>query len=308
MFARDYRQHGNNFRRHIFTVSDGSFDDDIIAEETAEVYNINEVTKNNKTFDKSFSTRNLLSNSCPNDMQVYFDNPVFESDFECENNLQNGSICLPASNISKPSIPKIVNFTTHRSNNPDDSSNVNPDAHYTANRTFKETDNRQTEIRDLGQRPRRYETWPSPKTRRKSLTRNLNQQRSFTPADHCCPDCRLNNQEHCDIRCGVGKSKSFQGTGHNCKDNRFKSSIRKHAMADPSSLTHSLDEHAVESLSKEDLLVLWKRSEIELQTKLNRIISQNNHLRQMISIVEAVDDDVQETTEGSNGSVRVTRL
>ena len=306
MFARDYLQHGNNFRRRIFTVSDGSFDGDVIEEEMAEVYNLNEVTENNKTFDKSLSTRNLLSNSCPNDIQVYFDNPVFESDFECENTVQNGSISHPPSISTKPSIPKIVNFTTNRSNIADDFTNVNQNNIYPTNND--ETNNTQIEIRELGQRPRRYETWPSPKTRRKSLTRNLNQQRSFTPADHGCSGCRLNNHKHCDTRCGVGKSKSFQETGHNCKDNRFKSSIRRHAMADPSSLTNSLDEHAVESLSKEDLLVLWKRSEIELQTKLNRIISQNNHLRQMISIVEAIDDSVQESTEGNNSSVRVTKL
>ena len=268
----------------------------------AEVNNINEITQNNKTFNKSLSTRNLVSNSCPNDMHVYFDNPVFESDFECGTNIQNGSIRHPVSISPKPFILKIDNFTRQRSH-------IQSDVDQTTKVTFiEEKDNRQNEFRKQVPRSRRYVTWPSPKTRRKSLTRNINQQRSFSEVDHCCPYCSLNNQTHGDIRCGVTKSKSFQETAHKCKDNRFKSSIRRHAMADPS-LTNSLDEHAVESLSKEDLLVLWKRSEIELQTKLNRIMSQNNHLRQMINIIEATDTDIPETMEGrGEGSVRVTKL
>ncbi|XP_033737362.1 glutamate receptor ionotropic, NMDA 3A-like [Pecten maximus] len=71
------------------------------------------------------------------------------------------------------------------------------------------------------------------------------------------------------------------------KDNRVKSTIRRHAIAKFRRQSSSvLDECAVDALSKEDLMVLWKRSEIELQTKLNRVTLQNAHLKKLLRMVD----------------------
>lgn len=67
------------------------------------------------------------------------------------------------------------------------------------------------------------------------------------------------------------------------KNNQIKSSLRQDAMADMNlEMPQSFQQCAVGALSKEDLLVLWKRSEIELQTKLNRVLLQNDHMKRLL--------------------------
>lgn len=102
------------------------------------------------------------------------------------------------------------------------------------------------------------------------------------------------------------KSKSYYSSSVRLKDNRVKSTIRRHALAQfKRHSTSVFDECAVEALSKEDLLVLWKRSEIELQTKLNKLQSQNNHLKCLLAIVES---DGQDVTSRSNSSKKKPKL
>ncbi|XP_070196560.1 uncharacterized protein [Littorina saxatilis] len=64
------------------------------------------------------------------------------------------------------------------------------------------------------------------------------------------------------------------------KDNRVKSTLRRHALSGYQSQVPAdfLDECTVEALSKEDLLILWKKSELELQTKLNDVVGRNRRL------------------------------
>lgn len=305
MFARDYIQHGNNTRRHVFTVSSGTFDDDLL-DELPVFSNIDEITQNNKSFDKNLSTKNLLSGSCPNDMYLYFDNPVLNSDFETGQNINNQSSPQAGRAIqANTSLPKIVNFMRNSSNLQIQRS--------TKNETIlkEESDYNQNEDREQMTRCKRYETWPSPKTRKKSLKRNTHQPSSFSEADQYCPYCGQNCKAGTHTRTDFhSKTRSMDGSLNACKDNRLKSSIRRHAMAEDH-FSHSLDDHAVESLSKEDLLVLWKRSEIELQTKLNRIISQNNQLRQLIDIAEAAECCLQEearTEDATDESIKITKL
>ncbi|XP_060076624.1 glutamate receptor ionotropic, NMDA 3A-like [Ylistrum balloti] len=83
------------------------------------------------------------------------------------------------------------------------------------------------------------------------------------------------------------------------KDNRVKSTIRRHAIAKFRRQSSSvLDECAVDALTKEDLMVLWKRSEIELQTKLNKVTLQNAHLKKLLRMV-----DKRRTSKGSDEHV-----
>lgn len=155
-------------------------------------------------------------------------------------------------------------------------------------------------------RSKRYETWPSPKTKRKRSQKSGST--SFSNADrnqypvHCTDNRDVLDHPNSFAICrkcssisldGYSQAKNPQGhkmdrrVTYNVKDNRLKSSIRHHAMASVSSHSSaSVDACAVEALSKEDLLVLWKRSEIELQTKLNRMLHQNRHLQQLVSIAE----------------------
>lgn len=295
LFARDYLQHGNTLQRHIFTITNGNFDEEFPID-IAAVHNKDETSSNNN-FENSLTTQYLHSNSCPNDINLYFENPAFESDFECGNSVEVINGPHSGSRSPKPTIPKIDNFVRYRSGLPNNSNVLFQD----------ETSNAQNENQEKVIGCRRYETWPSPKARRRSLTRTLNQPRSFSEADNC-PYCRQNRQNAPSTETDSKKQISVNCNSHKCKDNRYKSSLRRHAMAGPP-LSNSLDDHAVESLSKEDLLVLWKRSEIELQTKLNRIISQNNHLRQMINIVEAAECELRETAEETTEDfIKVTKL
>ncbi|XP_071119243.1 glutamate receptor ionotropic, NMDA 3A-like [Haliotis cracherodii] len=61
------------------------------------------------------------------------------------------------------------------------------------------------------------------------------------------------------------------------KDNRVKSTLRRHAMSGYQAHVpvDYLDECTIESLSKEDLLLLWKKSELELQRRLREIQTRN---------------------------------
>ncbi|XP_050401989.2 glutamate receptor ionotropic, NMDA 3A [Patella vulgata] len=64
------------------------------------------------------------------------------------------------------------------------------------------------------------------------------------------------------------------------KDNRVKSTIRRHALSGYQSQipVDYLDECTIDALSKEDLLILWKKSEIEMQRRLNEVKVRNRRL------------------------------
>lgn len=105
------------------------------------------------------------------------------------------------------------------------------------------------------------------------------------------------------------KSKCYYSSSVKLKDNRVKSTIRRHALAQfKRHSTTVFDECAVEALSKEDLLVLWKRSEIELQTKLNKLQSQNNHLKCLLAIVESDDSEEPTRTLSKKKKLLCTKL
>lgn len=144
---------------------------------------------------------------------------------------------------------------------------------------------------------KRYETWPSPHARKRSVKRTQNNNaKSFSKADReqvihsnrivneiptiTCRTCSSSSLDS--VTLGHGRAVSLE-----VKDNRMKSSLRHHAMASTERRrSMAFDQCAVEALSKEDLLVLWKRSEIELQTRLNRMLHQNKQLRELVHIVE----------------------
>jgi hypothetical protein len=143
---------------------------------------------------------------------------------------------------------------------------------------------------------KRYETWPSPKTRKRSLKRSQNNNaKSFSNADtvNILQADRIVNEIPVK-KCRTCSSSSLDGLTDrnkrmnlNIKDNRLKSNIRSHAMAATDRRrSMAFDQGAVEALSKEDLLVLWKRSEIDLQTRLNRMLHQNSHLRRLVQLAE----------------------
>ncbi|KAL8577412.1 hypothetical protein ACOMHN_021592 [Nucella lapillus] len=83
------------------------------------------------------------------------------------------------------------------------------------------------------------------------------------------------------------------------KDNRVKSTIRRHALSGYQSQLPSdcLDDCTLEALSKEDLLLLWKRSELELQYRLQDVVTRNRRLALAIDYLtkqENEDDLVSE--------------
>lgn len=69
------------------------------------------------------------------------------------------------------------------------------------------------------------------------------------------------------------------------KDNRVKSTIRRHALRGVRPLLPAtmIDECTIEALSKEDLLVMWKSSEIELQKRLGEVMIQKEKLKKLIA-------------------------
>ena len=305
MFTRDYIHYDRDMRRRVFTICSGSLDSGLL-QDIPEVNNIDEISQNNKSTEQLLPIKHLKSNSSPNDMYLSFDNPVFESDFEVGNCSRNEtSLNLPEKTKKDP-LPKMVNITRNCSDNQCRQTNYNGIV------MKGDSDNTPTESSEQMTRCRRYETWPSPKARKKSLKRSAYQPSSFSTADQHCPYCKSNGKSdnhntfvsHRLADVGDGNSQAY-------KDNRFKSSLRRHAMSG-SHCSNSLDACAVESLSKEDLLILWKRAEIELQTKLNRIISQNNHLRRMIDIAEEADSrrsSLQENVDENNEDCfKVTKL
>lgn len=93
---------------------------------------------------------------------------------------------------------------------------------------------------------------------------------------------------------GANLGRAFTFYGRSMKDNRLKSSIRKHAMATRRHSESVFDDCAVDALSKEDLMVLWKKSEIELQTSLNRVTQENAHLKRLLRVVEVSEKSPQE--------------
>ncbi|KAL3868322.1 hypothetical protein ACJMK2_041139 [Sinanodonta woodiana] len=89
------------------------------------------------------------------------------------------------------------------------------------------------------------------------------------------------------------------------KDNRVKSTIRRHTMTDfHVSSSAGLDKCAFEALSKADILVLWKQSEIELQTQLNQIEAQNKYMRQIIKLQELSSRDKEKCAEQNKAAIK----
>lgn len=58
------------------------------------------------------------------------------------------------------------------------------------------------------------------------------------------------------------------------QDNRVKSTLRRHAMSGQQNQLSAdfIDEYTLDALSKEDVLILWKKSEIELESRLQEVI------------------------------------
>ncbi|KAK3577736.1 hypothetical protein CHS0354_005828 [Potamilus streckersoni] len=82
------------------------------------------------------------------------------------------------------------------------------------------------------------------------------------------------------------------------KDNRVKSTIRRHTMTGfHLSSSAALDKCAVEALSKADILVLWKQSEIELKTRLYQIEAQNRYMLHIIKLRQLSNRDKENRTE-----------
>ncbi|XP_059146855.1 uncharacterized protein LOC131934758 [Physella acuta] len=64
------------------------------------------------------------------------------------------------------------------------------------------------------------------------------------------------------------------------KDNRVKSTLRRHAMSGYQSHLPAdfIDECTLEALSKEDVLTLWRKSEIDLESRLMEVMAKNRRL------------------------------
>ncbi|XP_035826480.1 uncharacterized protein LOC118477915 [Aplysia californica] len=83
------------------------------------------------------------------------------------------------------------------------------------------------------------------------------------------------------------------------KDNRVKSTLRRHAMSGYQSQLPAdfIDECTLEALSKEDLLVLWKKSEIDLESKLSEVLARNRRLSMAIDYLTSEPDKAREPEE-----------
>lgn len=125
-----------------------------------------------------------------------------------------------------------------------------------------------------------------------------------------CSDTPSNTQDAVQKReKSTSKQRSYYSSSVRLKDNRVKSTIRRHALAQfKRHSTTVFDECAVEALSKEDLLVLWKRSEIELQTKLNKLQSQNNHLKCLLQIADSDDQEQSKSYAKKKQKLLCTKL
>ncbi|KAK6990621.1 glutamate receptor ionotropic NMDA 2B [Biomphalaria glabrata] len=64
------------------------------------------------------------------------------------------------------------------------------------------------------------------------------------------------------------------------KDNRVKSTLRQHAMSGYQSHLPAdlIDDCTLEALSKEDVLILWRKSEIDLESRLQEVLAKNRRL------------------------------
>ena len=151
---------------------------------------------------------------------------------------------------------------------------------------------------------KRHGTWPSlltddehlPMTSSKYATDNSIISASVGSCSAICSTdlptgsriARLNSQEAADDSfSNMHDGSNYYKHSLKMKDNRVKSTIRRHAIAKFRKHSSSVfDECAVDALTKEDLLVLWKRSEIELQTKLNKVTLQNAHLKRLLRMVD----------------------
>ncbi|XP_052777127.1 glutamate receptor ionotropic, NMDA 3A-like [Mya arenaria] len=222
-----------------------------------------------------------------NAQDFVFDNPVFEldaTDGDFDFNMSNEN---SASSYSQPSNSRV------RFENLSLRSGVKVKT-VTSNKTASISESPVT----FSPRVRRYETWPSPQTRRRSQKRCPDNNMRFFSSDVGQNSLSSKHMIVNEIETTRCRSCSTQSTDspykrHPCsrlemKDNRVKSNLRHHAMASfERRASYQLDASAVEALSKEDLLVLWKTSEIELQTKLNRLLQRNNHLRNLVDLVQA---------------------
>ncbi|XP_053395629.1 uncharacterized protein LOC123525120 [Mercenaria mercenaria] len=257
-----------------------------------------------------------------------YDNPVFDSD-DIEIVLENtgrSDRCESCSiEIEDPVCNGHVNVSSESVTSMNRQSLQDNTSHNVPDISRKYSDNGQN-IPSPRRKERRYETWPSPQMRKRSVKRTQNNNfKSFSNVDreNVLHKNRIVNKIPAK-QCRTCSSTSLEGltTGKNqrislnLKDNRLKSDIRNHAMAQTERRrSMAFDQGAVEALSKEDLLILWKRSEIDLQTRLNRMLHQNSHLRRLVHLAEeyqrnSVRDRTRQEDNGSNRklSAEQTRL
>lgn len=224
-----------------------------------------------------------------------YDNPVFEAD-DIDIAIENPGMSSRYENCN------IQIEDSHCNGWVNNESRINQMSNGTCSRSAADNSriNSESNIENTShhwRKSRRYETWPSPQTRKRSVKRTQNNNtKSFSNADReiiaqsyrivneipskTCRTCSTSSLD------GLAQGRT-QSVSLNLKDNRLKSDLRNHAMATTERRrSMAFDQSAVEALSKEDLLVLWKRSEIELQTRLNKMLLQNNHLRRLVHIVE----------------------
>lgn len=262
----------------VYTIS-GSMDDDI-----AEILSDIDPVEYSRHRDSLLSL-DMLPNSC-------FDNPVFEHD-DIDIVIENHET---SDNYNRCSIPREDELCGGQPIVSNGSVNSRTSRHAIGVcRKHCESEPRNSSPTSW-RKDKRYETWPSPKRRKRSVKRSQNNNaKSFSNADtvQVQQTDRIVN-EIPTVKCRTCSSASLDGlTGRsnrlniNIKDNRLKSNIRSHAMAATERRrSMAFDQGAVEALSKEDLLVLWKRSEIDLQTRLNRMLHQNSHLRKLVQLAE----------------------
>lgn len=217
-----------------------------------------------------------------------FDNPVFEAD---EDELEeDDQVTVILTDEISDNGNRIENVLIHNSLNIDTNNDCNKcDKAHSNVDCVKNCEQSQP-------RSKRYETWPSPKAKRKrnytytvpSSFSKFDRPRHVSHNSEFLNPGSLSGCRKCSsISLDRYPHQTTPRLGYTIKDNRFKSSLRNHAMANiEHSQSSRVDCCAVEALSKEDLLVLWKRSEIELQTKLNRMLHQNKHLQQLVNIAE----------------------
>lgn len=237
--------------------------------------------------------------------ETYFDNPVFEAD----------DYDIVLENTSQSQLNTKNRLQSYRSNNQPKyeentanersacfnsclNSKTNQTSHIQFLNRFEKSNETDRNLANKKRLNRRYETWPSPQTRKRSIRKlQNNNTNSFSDSDVKRQNVESNAKIVNEISktCRTCSTLSLDGINRkpsgrinmNVKDNRLKSSIRNHARASINRCRTSVfDMSAVEALSKEDLLVLWKRSEIEFQTRLNRMLHQNQHLQHLVHIVE----------------------